>query len=69
MQLIHIFTNDLSDINIISSHALRDLPNNLFARGFATKIVNKCLIQFMHAACPTHFKLFDWIAIEVLGEE
>ena len=23
----------------------------------------------MYATCPTHFKLFDWIAIEVLGEE
>jgi len=38
-------------------------------RGFDTKIVNKYLIHFMHATCPMHFKLFDWIAIELLGEE
>jgi len=69
LHLIHIYTNDLSDINIISHYVLRDLPNNLFVRGFDTKIVNKYLIHFMHATCPMHFKLFDWIAIELLGEE
>jgi hypothetical protein len=60
-------------ILILSSHIYIyiyiGLSSNLFCSGFCTRILYSYLFAHMHATCPAHFILRDFIVITILGEE
>ena len=45
------------------------LPSGLFPSGFPTKTLYKLLLYPVHATCPIHLILLDFITQRILGEE
>ena len=56
-------------ILMLSSHLRLGLPSDLFPSGFSTKILYTPQFSSIHATCPAHLILLDWIAWTIFGEE
>jgi len=56
-------------ILILSSHLCLGLPSGLIPSGFPTKTLYMPLISPIHATCPTHLILLDFITRTTVGEE
>ena len=56
-------------ILILSSHLCLGLANGLFPSGFPTKTLCTPLPSSIHATCPAHLILLDFITRTILGEE
>ena len=59
----------LRSILILSSHLSLGLPNGLFPPVFPTKTLYTPVLSTIHAACPAHLILFDFITRTKFGEE
>jgi len=53
----------------VSSHLHLGTPSGLFPSGFPTKTLNTPLLSPIHATCPAHLILLDFITRTILGEE
>ena len=56
-------------ILILSTHLRLGLPSGLFPSGFPTKTLYTSLSSPIHATCPAHLILLDFITRTILGEE
>ena len=56
-------------ILILSTNLCLSLPNGLFPSGFPTKVLYTPLSSPIHATCPAHHILLDFITRTILGEE
>ena len=56
-------------ILILSSHLCLGLKSGLFPTGFHTKTLYTPLLSPIHAICPTHLIILDFITLTILGEE
>ena len=54
---------------ILSSHLCLGLPSGLFSSGFPTKNLYTSLLSPIHATCPAHLILPDFISWTILGEQ
>ena len=52
-----------------TSHLRLGLPNGLFPSGFPTKTLCTPLPSSIHATCPAHLILLDFITRTILGEQ
>ena len=56
-------------ILILSSQSRLGLPSGLFPSGFSTRNLYTPLLSLMHATCPAHLILIDFITRKILGEQ
>ena len=53
----------------ITSHLRLGIPSGLFLSGFQTKTLYTPLLSPIHATCPAHLILLDFITRTILGEQ
>ena len=68
-QSIYPHPTSWRSILILSTHLRLGLPNGLLPSGFPTKTLYTSLSSPIHATCPTHLILLDFITRTILGEE
>ena len=56
-------------ILILSYHLRLGLPNGPFPSGFPTQTLYMALLSPVHATCPAHLILLDFISQTILGKE
>ena len=69
IQSIYPHPTSWRSILIVSTHLCLGLPSGLFPSGFHTKTLYTPLSSPIHAICPAHLILLDFITRTILGEE
>jgi hypothetical protein len=64
-----VFIEPVGKVLILPSHLSLGLPSGLFPSGFPTKTLYMPLLFSMHATCPVHLILLDFITRIIEGEE
>jgi hypothetical protein len=62
-------TSSLRSILTLPYHPHLGLPNDIFALRFQPNTLYAFLISLIHATCPTHLTLHDFITLKVFDEE
>ena len=66
---IHPHPTSWRSILILSSHLRLILPSGFFPLCFPTKMLYTPLLSLIHATCPAHLILLDFIFRKILGEQ
>ena len=69
IQSIYPHPTSWRSVPILSTHLRLGLPSGLFPSGFPTKTLYTLLSSPIHATCPAHLILLDFITRTILGEE
>ena len=69
IQSIILHRTSWRSILILSSHLRLGIPRGLFPSGFLTKTLYTPLLTPIHATCPAHLILFDFITRTIFGEQ
>ena len=69
IQSIYPHPTSWSSILILFTHLRLGLPSGLFPSGFHTKTLYAPLSSPVHATCPAHLILLNFITCTILGEE
>ena len=69
IQSIYPHPTSWRSIPILSTHLRLGLPSGLFPSGFPTKTLYTPFYSPIHAICPAHLILLDFITRTTLGEE
>ena len=69
IQSIYTHPTSWRSVLILSTHLCLGLPSGLFPSGFPYKTLYNPLSAQIHATCPVHLILLDFITRTILGEE